>query len=761
MTTKSSSSVNARINSAKFRVTLVALILMFLVVGGLVGYYVIYNPNRIFVVTFDTNGGTAIQNQYVARNRAVVEPNAPTRANYVFDGWFGNSELTNAFNFYSGISNATTAHARWRRIELGIIYNSNCEQGLAEINENVLKNVGMDLAGANLFTRYGFELIGWNTRSDGNGESFAFEESVKLTQILTLYAVWQAQQRSITYNSNSSANQTDTFTYLFSQSTHIGQGISFILANHHISSWNTQADGEGTRFDVDAAHTIVADLNLYAIWSPDARTVTYNAHTGVGRDVLDPTYFGATINLQTGTTFTKANHTLIGWSTTPGGTQAFNLGQSHIMDGNIVLYAIWQADARTVTFRSNCDDEEQEEIATRFGLSVVLNQGFTRANFDFAGWNTQANGLGQSFLFGATHIMNANLVLYAIWTPEARTVTFNANGGLGVDVVIDTYFGADDLDAIANTFTRHNYTFMGWSLTSGTNNLEDMQPLESFGTITTNVSLFAVWEYNHPWLSFTLVNEGQEWSVSGVRGAPLHEFRIPETFRRLPVTHIAPFAFFNINTAQGDVTPSPFGTLVGDIVIPAHIRVIGSEAFRQVAANGNLILHDGLEIIGQHAFYRTQLRGNLNLPSTLTHIHQGAFTANAGFIGDLTIPANVVYLGVSAFNGCSGLNGRLTILAQLTTIPTGAFSSTRFSHEIVIPSSVTTLGEQPFTTIQGTPRIYIPASVVNVGAHLFYGVNNTEVHFGHSGPGSEWHPIWLSSNFGGTIVWNSPHYTHD
>lgn len=53
----------------------------------------------------------------------------------------------------------------------------------------------------------------------------------------------------------------------------------------------------------------------------------------------------------------------------------------------------------------------------------------TRSGYQFAGWNTSANGSGTSYAAGAVYSENSNVTLYAQWKPNVVTIKFNINGG--------------------------------------------------------------------------------------------------------------------------------------------------------------------------------------------------------------------------------------------------------------------------------------------------------------------------------------------
>ena len=64
-------------------------------------------------VTFDTDGGSAVDTQTVAGGSVIAQPADPTKEGYTFDGWYTDSDLTTTFDFSTPISADTTLYAKW------------------------------------------------------------------------------------------------------------------------------------------------------------------------------------------------------------------------------------------------------------------------------------------------------------------------------------------------------------------------------------------------------------------------------------------------------------------------------------------------------------------------------------------------------------------------------------------------------------------------------------------------------------------------
>lgn len=92
---------------------------------------------------------------------------------------------------------------------------------------------------------------------------------------------------------------------------------------------------------------------------------------------------------------------------------------------------------------------------------------FALPGYTFTGWNTAANGTGDTYADRAA-VSNlakkdgATVMLYALWTPISYTVVFNANGGTG-SMGNQEFIFDKARNLTENTFERKGYTFTGWS----------------------------------------------------------------------------------------------------------------------------------------------------------------------------------------------------------------------------------------------------------------------------------------------------------
>lgn len=143
------------------------------------------------------------------------------------------------------------------------------------------------------------------------------------------------------------------------------------------------------------------------------------------------------------------------------------------------------------------------------GQTVTIKgaESMTRTGYTFVNWNTLANPTldnpGDAYgpnTANTTYSTDTPLALYAQWTPNTYTVSYDSNGGSGT--MADSTFTYDTSNTLrANTFTRANYMFAGWATTSDSTTVTYVETEGTPATITTNLStgapvtLYAVWKY--------------------------------------------------------------------------------------------------------------------------------------------------------------------------------------------------------------------------------------------------------------------------
>lgn len=67
-----------------------------------------------FIVTFDSQGGSAVAAVTVSANGKIAAPAAPARSGHTFGGWYKDKDCKNAWNFATDrVTGNTTLYAKW------------------------------------------------------------------------------------------------------------------------------------------------------------------------------------------------------------------------------------------------------------------------------------------------------------------------------------------------------------------------------------------------------------------------------------------------------------------------------------------------------------------------------------------------------------------------------------------------------------------------------------------------------------------------
>lgn len=66
-----------------------------------------------YTVSFESNDGSEVKKQTVAKNALTKEPEIPEKAGYVFAGWFMDEEFTNKYDFTEKVTENITLYAKW------------------------------------------------------------------------------------------------------------------------------------------------------------------------------------------------------------------------------------------------------------------------------------------------------------------------------------------------------------------------------------------------------------------------------------------------------------------------------------------------------------------------------------------------------------------------------------------------------------------------------------------------------------------------
>ncbi len=167
---------------------------------------------------------------------------------------------------------------------------------------------------------------------------------------------------------------------------------------------------------------------------------------------------------------TRTGYSFSGWKVTSASgnwtlNKVYTVSKSAIllsgMYGDVTLTAQWTKNSYTVTYNANGGSGAPGNQTKNHGVDLTLSSTKpTRTGYAFSRWNTNANGSGTSYNPGAKYTGNANLTLYAIWTPNKLTVCYDCYGSAAKVSDSSKGFFFGDYNRICSTSSK-NKTIAG------------------------------------------------------------------------------------------------------------------------------------------------------------------------------------------------------------------------------------------------------------------------------------------------------------
>lgn len=280
-----------------------------------------------------------------------------------------------------------------------------------------------------------------------------------------LEADWTINDYTLTYDVNG-GNALSPDHKSVTYNTTYGELPTPTKTGYTFAGWYTQATGG----DAVTSYTVMGadDVTIHAHWTINNYTLTYNVNGG---NALSPDHKSVTYNTAYGElpTPTRTGYTFAGWYTLiVGGTTVSN---STVMGADdVTIYAHWTANTYSVVFDRQSGSGGTESVTATFGSAMPSASAPSRTGYTFTGYYTSANGGGtQYYDENMSSVRNWNIAtspttLYANWTPNTYTLTFNVQKGDALNpstqsVTYDAEYGT------LPTPTRHGFSFKGWYTT--------------------------------------------------------------------------------------------------------------------------------------------------------------------------------------------------------------------------------------------------------------------------------------------------------
>ena len=162
-----------------------------------------------------------------------------------------------------------------------------------------------------------------------------------------------------------------------------------------------------------------------------------------------------------------------------------------------VTFTVPALPSYTISYNSNGGSGAPSSQKKYYGKTLTLSSTKpVRTGYTFLGWSTSSSATSATWSAGGSYTTNASDTLYAVWKVNTYTVYFNPNGGNSGSVtgLTKTYDKALTLPTSAQSPTRKNYTFLGWSTSSSATSATWTAGSSYSVNITADTTLYAVWK---------------------------------------------------------------------------------------------------------------------------------------------------------------------------------------------------------------------------------------------------------------------------
>ncbi len=351
----------------------------------------------IYTIQFEENGGSAVLDISQANGSAISAPTNPDKTGYSFVGWYSDAGLTSAYTFTTMPAYNTTLYAKWQINQYTLSFEENGGSVITNVTQDYNTAVSEPLAP----TKQGYSFLGWYTEPTfTNGYTFTVMPAMNVT----LYAKWQINQYTLTFEENGGSpviDMTQDFNSVITAPT------APTKTGHTFIGWYT----ESALTNVFAFTTMPANnQTLYAKWEINQYTIQFEENGGTV--VLDLTQDYNT-PVTPPSEPTMEGHGFGGWYLDAEFVTPYSWGM--MPANNQTLYAKWNLNEVTVTFQNEDGTELDVQVLSYGGSATAPADPSKPASggyiYLFIGWDLAFDNVTQNIIVTAQYSQRYQLLI--------------------------------------------------------------------------------------------------------------------------------------------------------------------------------------------------------------------------------------------------------------------------------------------------------------------------------------------------------------
>ena len=348
--------------------------------------------------------------------------------------------------------------------------------------------------------REGYTFEGWSRSSSGNGIIVTKDDPVA-AESRTVYSRWSTNDYTVTFNANGGSVLPSSKTVTYA-STYGDLPIP-TREGYTFAGWYT-AKSEGTKIEASTKVSITTPQTLYAQWSAISYAIAFNGNGATSGTT-------SSIAAKYGETYTLTSN---GFSRKYLVTYDANGGSvSPASEESIYQFAGWNtmADGTGTSYNNGASVNNLRSTEGTFTLYAKWNADSvtlptpTRPGYEFNGWYTASTGGESIGAGGSSYTPKANQTIYAQWSANTYKLSFDVNEGNAIgDITKDVTYGGK-YPSLPEP-TRTGWDFIGW-YTDGGDEIKSGDTV----SITKNTTLYAHWKES----SYTLTFDPNSGTLNG------------------------------------------------------------------------------------------------------------------------------------------------------------------------------------------------------------------------------------------------------
>ena len=446
---------------------------------------------------------------------------APTLVGWIFGGWYKDEDCTeragSAGDILSNANLATegtvTLYAKWTADTYTVTYDANRpEMASGEVNGILTTPLTLcyddNYTLANIPTLTGWTFMGWYkdaacTAKVGNAGESLTKPNLAIGENVTIYAGWKVNRYTVTFDAQ--GGECDVGSKSVTYDSPFGELPIASKSNHTFVGWFTSVNGNN-RVESNLMFTFDGNITLYAHYNEHIYKA--NFETFGGSEIASFNFgYGETVERPVDPI--KQGYTFGGWYKNSECTETFDFDAKNYQ--SVAIYAKWIANAYNVMYDSNKPARASGDVS---GISTVPNVWTydsdahlaiapNLAGWIFTGWYKDAActvkvGNADEILTKPNFVTSGSVTLYAGWTSNKYSVSYDANGGEGSTSPSSHVYDIQS-PLSKNSYTKEGYSFKSWNTKADGTGTEYSNG-ETVCNLTsekdTVITLYAQWKNN-------------------------------------------------------------------------------------------------------------------------------------------------------------------------------------------------------------------------------------------------------------------------